>query len=98
MTPRVAPSRSTATSDERPAQASGRLIRRAKRAVTRNTIVRLSELADEVAVSRESLYRWERQGIIPPRRKFGPATTGWLRSEIDAWLASREATVPSDAA
>lgn len=58
----------------------------------RNRIVRLAELADELGISRESIYRWERSGLIPRRRAFGPATAGWLRSDVDAWLESRGGT------
>lgn len=69
-----------------------------RRPMSPNAIVRLAALAGELGISRETLYRWERGGLIPPRRQLGPATRGWLRSDIEAWLASRETTVPSDAA
>jgi predicted DNA-binding transcriptional regulator AlpA len=53
-----------------------------------NRIVRLAEAAAELNVSRETLYRWERDGRIMRRRNFGPRTRGWLRGELDRWIAS----------
>jgi prophage regulatory protein len=36
--------------------------------------------------SRSTIYRWSRDGILPPPRKIGPNSIAWLRSEIDAWI------------
>jgi prophage regulatory protein len=52
-------------------------------------IVRANELAELLGISRTTLWRWERQGRIPKKRRVGPNVTGWLASEIDAWWASQ---------
>ncbi len=52
-------------------------------------ILRPREVADRLGVSRVTLWRWERKGLIPKKRQVGPNTTGWLESEIVDWLTSR---------
>jgi prophage regulatory protein len=52
-------------------------------------VVRPSEFAERAGVSRVTLWRWERAGRIPARRKIGPNTVGWLESELEQWLDSR---------
>lgn len=39
--------------------------------------------------SRQTLYNWERDGNFPKRRKIGPNSVAWLKSEIDQWIADR---------
>jgi predicted DNA-binding transcriptional regulator AlpA len=36
-----------------------------------------------------TLKRWQETEDFPSSIKLGPNTTVWLKSEIDAWLASR---------
>jgi prophage regulatory protein len=36
-----------------------------------------------------SIWRWVRDGRFPPPRKIGPRAVGWLKSEIDDWVAGR---------
>ena len=63
-------------------------------------IVRVHRLAQLLGVHRNTLRRWEQTGALPPRRSFGPNTTGWLESEIAEFIATRPmadadtATVP----
>jgi prophage regulatory protein len=56
--------------------------------LSRFRILRTNELAEMLGVSRVTLWRWERQGLLPAKRRLGPNTVGWLASEIEAWLAS----------
>ena len=53
--------------------------------VCESRILRANELARRLGISRVTLWRWERQGLIPPKLKLGPNTVGWLESEIEAW-------------
>lgn len=39
--------------------------------------------------SRVTIWRWERKGLFPKRRKIGPNMVGWPEDEIDAWVESR---------
>lgn len=54
-----------------------------------SAIVRPNELCEELGVSRATLWRWSRKGLLPPKRQIGPNVAGYLRAEIDEWLASR---------
>ncbi len=51
-------------------------------------ILRAAEVAECVGISRVTLWRWEREGRIPPKRIVGPNVVGWLESEIEEWMAS----------
>ena len=52
-------------------------------------ILRPKLLAEQLGISRVTLWRWERDGQLPPKRKLGANTVGWLEDEIAEWLASR---------
>jgi prophage regulatory protein len=56
-------------------------------------VLRAAEMCARLGISRVTLWRWERAGLIPRKRKLGPNTIGWLEPEVEAWLASRP-TVP----
>jgi prophage regulatory protein len=38
---------------------------------------------------RTTLWRWEKNGQFPPRRKLGGRCVAWLKSEVLEWIASR---------
>jgi prophage regulatory protein len=38
---------------------------------------------------RTTLWRWEKNGQFPRRRKLGGRSVGWLRNEVLEWIASR---------
>ncbi|MDI6854840.1 MAG: AlpA family phage regulatory protein [Deltaproteobacteria bacterium] len=38
---------------------------------------------------RTTVWRWEKNGQFPRRRKLGGRSVGWLRKEILEWIASR---------
>ena len=52
-------------------------------------VLRAPEVVSEIGVSKATLYRWVRSGQFPPPIKLGGHSVGWLREEIDAWLAGR---------
>jgi len=56
-------------------------------------ILRTQEILDRLDISRSTLWRWEREGVIPPRRKIGPNVTGLLETELNDWLESRPPVV-----
>ncbi len=54
-------------------------------------IVRSKELCVRLGgISRVNLWRWERQGRIPKKRRIGPNICGWLESEVEDWFASTD--------
>lgn len=52
-------------------------------------ILRANELAQRLGISRTTLWRWEREGLLPARRQVGPNVAGWISSEIEEWVVSR---------
>ena len=52
-------------------------------------VLRVKELKDLLGVSRSTIWRWRRQGVLPPSRQFGPNVVGWLEEEINEWRNSR---------
>lgn len=53
------------------------------------TILRLPTVLSTLGVGKTALYRWVKQGEFPAPVKIGPNTSGWLRSEVDAWIDER---------
>ena len=52
-------------------------------------VVRPTEIAYVLGVSRPTAYRLEREGSFPRRRQLGPRATGWLLGDLENWLQSR---------
>lgn len=52
-------------------------------------ILRTPELTKLLGVSRSTLWRWERKGVLPPKRRIGPNVAGWFESDILIWLQGR---------
>ena len=42
-----------------------------------------------IRFSRQHLHRLIRAKKFPAPLKLGPATNGWLESEVDAWITAR---------
>lgn len=55
--------------------------------------LRFPSLRALVGLSRTTIWRMERDGLFPNRRRLSENTVGWLKSEIDVWIAERR---PSD--
>lgn len=53
-------------------------------------IIRPSELAQRLGVSHPTLWRMEKRGDLPPRKKIGIRAVGWLTSDIEQWLEGLE--------
>jgi prophage regulatory protein len=52
-------------------------------------IIREPECRRLTGLSRSTRWRLERDGLFPKRRQISPGCSGWLASEIRAWLAAR---------
>jgi prophage regulatory protein len=58
-------------------------------------VLRPGELAERLGVSRVTLWRWEREGRLPAKRRIGPNVVGWLECEIDDWFARTDGDAPA---
>lgn len=63
----------------------------AKRDKTKDQIIRPSNLPHATGLSRTTCWRLERAGDFPKRIKLSAGAVGYRRSDIETWLANREA-------
>ena len=52
-------------------------------------IIRPSELAEALSISTVTVWRMEKRGDLPPRRKISQGISGWLESDLIEWLKER---------
>jgi prophage regulatory protein len=52
-------------------------------------VIRQKAVVEMTGLSRTTLWRLERQGNFPKRRRLGPNSVGWHEVEVLAWLESR---------
>jgi len=52
-------------------------------------LLRQKQVIDATGLSRMTIWRLERAGQFPQRRRLGPNAIGWVENEIDEWIASR---------
>lgn len=55
--------------------------------------MRKREVLSKIGVSSSTLYRLEKAGNFPERRKLSSNSIGWLNTEVDYWINSREKLV-----
>jgi prophage regulatory protein len=55
-----------------------------------NRIISIIELSQLLSKSRVSIWRWERDGILPKPIKIQGRTLGWKESVIIEWLDNQE--------
>lgn len=58
---------------------------------TSDRIIRRPEVQSKTGLPCSSLYEKMAKGQFPKPIKLGERSVGWRESEIDAWIASREA-------
>ncbi len=51
--------------------------------------VRFKELRTITGLARSTVWRAEKRGLFPPRRKISSRSVGWLRTEVDRWVQER---------
>lgn len=56
-------------------------------------LIRRGQLKAVTGLSPSSIDRLEQAGLFPARRRVGPGIVGWLRSEVEEFLA-RQPKVP----
>ena len=52
-------------------------------------VLKVKQVAEEINVSVPQIYRLVSIGSFPKPIKLGERSSGWLITEIDAWLQSR---------
>jgi len=54
-------------------------------------IVRLPVVMDMTGLSRTTIWRLERDGQFPKRRRLSANSVGWIMQSVQEWIAEREA-------
>jgi prophage regulatory protein len=54
----------------------------------RQLLVRLSDLCDQLAVSRGTIYRWLGEGKFPRPVRIGERAVRWRAADVEAWCGS----------
>jgi len=57
-------------------------------------ILRQSEVMAITGLGRTTLWRMEKRGEFPARRRITGNIIGWLASEIEEWIRSRPLATP----
>lgn len=57
-------------------------------------VLRLPQVLTYTGVTKGTIYRWVQLGIFPSPVRLGQQAVGWKSADVDAWLASRQPTVP----
>lgn len=52
-------------------------------------VLRIGETTTKAGMSRSSLYEAVKAGTFPAPLKLSKRSSGWLESEVNAWLAQR---------
>jgi len=52
-------------------------------------ILKAPQVAEEINVSIPQIYKLASKGTFPKPIKLGERGSGWLRTEVDAWLQAR---------
>jgi prophage regulatory protein len=55
-----------------------------------STVLRLKDVQRRVALSRSAIYSRRADSDFPAPIKLGPRAIGWLQSDVDRWLESRQ--------
>lgn len=52
-------------------------------------LLRIEEVKRRTGLSRTSIWRRERNGDFPARRRIGPNSVAWIEEEVEGWIESR---------
>ncbi|WP_186100875.1 helix-turn-helix transcriptional regulator [Burkholderia gladioli] len=55
-------------------------------------VLRLIGVLDTVGVKKTTLYRWIREGTFPAPVQLGTRSVGWLATDVQQWVESRQST------
>ena len=51
--------------------------------------LRTHQVIKKVGLSRQTIWRLEKEGKFPQRRRLGAKSVGWLEEEVHQWMESR---------
>lgn len=57
-------------------------------------LLRIQEVISVTGISRMTIYRLEKEGAFPSRRRLGKNSVAWLDDDILDWVTGRPSVVP----
>ena len=52
-------------------------------------LLRIREVMEITGLSRMTIYRMEKAGDFPSRRRLGTNSVAWIEGEVNAWVEAR---------
>lgn len=56
----------------------------------KSAFLRCNQVVEITGLSKATLWRLERDGKFPKKRQLSANAVGWIASEIEEWITSRE--------
>jgi prophage regulatory protein len=56
-------------------------------------IIRIDEVMERVQLSRSTIWRLEKAGKFPVRKRLGTKAMGWSEEDIDMWIKTRPSSL-----
>ncbi len=51
-------------------------------------LLRLPQVVERTGLSETTIWRWEKAGKFPRRRRLGPNSVAWVADELEEWAAA----------
>ena len=52
-------------------------------------LLRFKDVQKLVGLARTTIWRFEREGTFPKRRRISSRAVGWVEKEVEEWIKSR---------
>ncbi|WP_038057197.1 helix-turn-helix transcriptional regulator [Thermodesulfobacterium hydrogeniphilum] len=59
-------------------------------------LYRIDDLVELLRVGRSTIYLWVKEGRFPKPVKLSRRVSGWLRSDVHAWLEARKEEIKEE--
>jgi prophage regulatory protein len=59
-------------------------------AVSRQLLIGLADLSEQLSVARSTIYRWLSEGKFPQPVRIGDRAVRWRVADVQAWCSARE--------
>ncbi|MFN1513685.1 helix-turn-helix transcriptional regulator [Vibrio owensii] len=56
--------------------------------------IRINDLANQLDVTKVTIWRWRKEGRLPPATTISPRIVGWKCETIEAWLDEQTTELP----
>lgn len=51
-----------------------------------NKFIRINDLAKHLGVTKVTIWRWRKKGLLPPAITVSPRVVGWRYETIEKWI------------